>query len=117
MSKAPKARPMVFFFIRFFYFSFLVLPCLIDHLIRPRQHVRRNVPILDFRLFDHRITLSALAKTFGGIVNPICLAVLRLMMKSNLTGRSIGKSAALAPLRILSTYVAARRYMSASLGP
>ncbi|HEY6367441.1 MAG TPA: hypothetical protein VI585_21890, partial [Candidatus Binatia bacterium] len=26
-----------------------------------------------FRLVVHRITLSALAKTLGGIVNPICL--------------------------------------------
>jgi hypothetical protein len=27
----------------------------------------------------HRITLSALASTFGGIVRPICLAALRLI--------------------------------------
>ena len=44
--------------------------------------------ILDFRLFDHRITLSALAKTLGGIGNPICFAVFRLMMNSNFVGCS-----------------------------
>jgi plasmid stability protein len=39
--------------------------------------------ILDFGLFGHRIALSALANTFGGIVNPICSAVLRLITVSN----------------------------------
>ena len=52
---------------------------------------------------SHLITLSALASTFGGIVRPICLAVFRLMMNSNLVGCSTGRSAGLAPLRILST--------------
>lgn len=32
------------------------------------------------------ITLSALAKTFGGIVNPICLAVFRLITGSHFAG-------------------------------
>src|SRR5262245_40891918 len=63
------------------------------------------------------ITLSARASTFGGMVRPICLAVLRLMMNSNFIGCSTGRSAGLAPLRILSTYVAARRYRSVMLGP
>jgi hypothetical protein len=44
------------------------------------------------------MTLSALASTFGGIVMPICLAVFRLMMKSNFVGYSTGRSAALRPL-------------------
>jgi hypothetical protein len=35
------------------------------------------------RLTPYRITLSALAKTLGGMINPICFAVLRLMMNSN----------------------------------
>ena len=52
---------------------------------------------------SHLITLSALASTFGGIVRPICLAALRLMMNSNFVGCSTGRSAGLAPLRILST--------------
>ena len=49
------------------------------------------------------ITLSALASTFGGIVRPICFAVLRLITSSNFVGCSTGRSAALAPFRILST--------------
>ena len=39
------------------------------------------------------ITLSALARTFGGIVRPICLAAFRLMMNSNFFGCSTGKAA------------------------
>src|SRR4030095_16110835 len=54
----------------------------------------------------YRITLSARTSTFGGIVRPICLAVLRLMMNSNLIGCSTGRSAGFVPLRILSTYQA-----------
>src|SRR5687768_4198380 len=64
--------------------------------------------ILDFRSADHRITLSALAKTLGGIVRPMCLASAKLIISSNLAGRSIGISAGLPPLRILCTYSPAR---------
>ena len=65
------------------------------------------------RLFTpYRITRSALANTFGGIVNPICFAALRLMMNSNFFGCSTGSSAGFAPFSILSTYVAARRSKS-----
>jgi hypothetical protein len=53
--------------------------------------------------FHHLITLSALASTLGGIVRPICFAVLRLMINSNFVGCSTGRSAGLAPFRILST--------------
>jgi hypothetical protein len=75
-----------------------------NYSVRPRQHIRRNrLTILDFRLFDHRITLSALAKTLGGIVNPICFAVFKLMTSSNFIGCSTGSSAGLAPFRSLST--------------
>ncbi len=52
---------------------------------------------------DHRITRSALAKTVGGMVNPICFAAFRLITNSNFFGCSTGRSAGLAPLRILST--------------
>src|SRR5688572_25133758 len=38
------------------------------------------------------MTLSALAKRFGGIVRPICLAVFRLITSSNLVGCSMGRS-------------------------
>jgi hypothetical protein len=63
------------------------------------------------------ITLSALASTLGGIVRPICLAALRLMINSNFFGCSTARSAGLAPLRILSTKVAARRNKSVKLTP
>ena len=52
---------------------------------------------------SHRITLSALANTLGGMVNPICLAAFRLITSSNFVGCSTGKSAGLAPFKILST--------------
>src|SRR5690349_14856760 len=60
----------------------------------------------------YRITRCARASTLGGIVRAICLAVLRLITSSNLVGCSTGKSAGLAPLRILSTYAALRRNRS-----
>src|SRR5512134_1709645 len=69
---------------------------------------------LRFAIF-HRITLSALASTLGGIVRPICLAVLRLITRSSFVGRSTGSSPAFAPLRILSTSRAAWRAISESL--
>ena len=49
------------------------------------------------------ITSSARRSRDGGIVSPSALAVLRLMISSNFVGCSTGKSAGLAPLRILST--------------
>ena len=59
-----------------------------------------------FGLSVHRITLSALANTFGGIVRPICFAVLRLITKSNFIGCSTGRSGGLAPVKNLSTFAA-----------
>src|SRR5437660_11908049 len=49
------------------------------------------------------ITSSARRSRDGGIVIPSALAVLRLMINSNFVGCSTGRSAGLAPLRILST--------------
>src|SRR5689334_10914284 len=71
-----------------------------------REHQRRN-DISDklqslTASFCHRITLSALPKHLDGLLNPICLAVFRLMRSSTLVGRSTGSSAGLAPLRTLS---------------
>jgi hypothetical protein len=57
----------------------------------------------------HLITLSARNSTDCGIVRPICFAVLRLIISSNFVGPCTGRSAGLAPFRILSTYVATRR--------
>jgi hypothetical protein len=68
---------------------------------RFRSSWESDYPSLE--LFDYLITRSALANTFGGIVSPICFAVLRLIMNSNFFGSSTGKSAGLAPFRILST--------------
>jgi hypothetical protein len=47
------------------------------------------------------------ASSDGGIVRPSALAVLRSMMSSNLVGCSMGRSAGLAPFRLLSAYIAA----------
>src|SRR6516162_1026895 len=65
----------------------------------------------------HSITSSARASRRGGIVRPSALAAFRLMTSSNLVGCSTGKSSGLAPLRILSTYPAARRTISEILLP
>src|SRR5215468_949370 len=62
---------------------------------------------------DHWITSSARWSIDGGIVSPSALAVLRLMTSRYRDGCSIGRSAGLAPFRILSTYMAARLYKSA----
>jgi hypothetical protein len=60
-------------------------------------------PPLPSCLLPHRITLSARASTFGGIVTPICVAVFRLINSSNRIGCSTGSSAGFVPFRILST--------------
>src|SRR5262245_55386959 len=51
----------------------------------------------------HSITSSARARSAGGKVTARALAVFRFMTSSNLVGCSIGRSAGLAPLKILST--------------
>ena len=53
---------------------------------------------------------SARSSSDCGIVRPSAFAVFRLMVNSNLVGCCTGKSAGLAPLRILSTYTAACRH-------
>ena len=55
------------------------------------------------------ITSSARCNSDCGIVSPRAFAVLRLITSSNLVGCSTGRSAGLAPFRILSTYAALRR--------
>src|SRR5262249_36296522 len=56
----------------------------------------------------YSITSSARASTVGGIARPSAFAALRLMTNRYLEACSTGRSAGLAPLRILSIYVAAR---------
>src|ERR1043165_879912 len=67
-------------------------PHLSDNAVGPRQHV-------------------------GGFVRPICLAAFILITNSNCFGCSSGISAGLAPLRILSTCAAARRYKASNSAP
>jgi NitT/TauT family transport system substrate-binding protein len=50
-----------------------------------------------------RITSSAWKRSVGGMVRPRVWAVLRLMTSSNFIGCSTGRSAGLAPFKILST--------------
>jgi len=57
---------------------------------------------VEFLWSGHSMIWSARCSSDGGIVRPIALAVLRLMTSSNLVGCSTGRSAGLAPLRILS---------------
>src|SRR5690242_2083201 len=64
-----------------------------------------------------RITLLAFASTSGGIATPIWLAVLRLSAKSNFVGCTSVSSPGFLPLKIWSTYSAARRERSGRLTP
>src|SRR5262244_3830053 len=57
----------------------------------------------------HSITSSASARSLSGIWRPSALAVLRLITVSYLAGACTGSSAGFSPLRMRSTYVAARR--------
>jgi hypothetical protein len=52
---------------------------------------------------DYSVTWSARSSSAGVIVMPRALAVLRLIANSNVVGCSTGRSAGLAPFRILST--------------
>ena len=63
------------------------------------------------------ITLSALARTLGGMVTPICLAAFRLIISSNFVGCSTGRSAGFAPFKILSTITAERLWGSSLSAP
>lgn len=53
----------------------------------------------------------------GGKVNPIALAVLRLMISSNAVGCSTRRSVGFASFKIMSTRFAARRYLSGERKP
>src|SRR5262245_10949883 len=52
---------------------------------------------------SHLITRFARASTSGGIVRPICFAAFKLITNSNFVACCTGKSAGLAPFKILST--------------
>src|SRR5262249_30633720 len=65
----------------------------------------------------HLITLSARYSIDCGMLRPICLAVLRLITSSNFVGRSTGRSAGLAPLRVWATEHTTRRELSPMCPP
>src|SRR5262249_31756205 len=65
----------------------------------------------------HSITSSASASNLSGIWRPSVLAVLRLITVSYLVGACTGSSAGFSPLRMRSTYVAARRKLSVRSTP
>jgi len=65
----------------------------------------------------YRMTSSARSSSDCGIAMSSAWAVLRLTTSSSLVGCSTGRSPGLAPLRILSTKIAALRNSSVMLGP
>src|SRR5262249_18759731 len=83
-----------------------------DRLLRARRERPRRCYAAEQRdelASPHSITSSARASSVGGTSIPSVFAVLRLITSSNLVGCSTGRSAGLAPFRILSTYAALRR--------
>jgi hypothetical protein len=82
----------------------------------PREMSAFN-PKRTFASCVYSITLSARSRIEFGILIPSVLAVFRLTTRSNLVGCSTGKSAGLAPFKILSTYVAALRNNTARSTP
>lgn len=94
----------------------LVLPDRIELFRRESDLMSSSPPRADIRQIDqharevpnpttpgHSITSSASASNEGGTMTPSVLAALRLTMNVNLAGCSIGRSAGLAPFKILST--------------
>src|SRR5262245_28995275 len=75
---------------------------------RPRR--RRAADQRDEFAPFHSITSSARTSTDAGTSRPRALAVLRLMTSSYFTGACTGRLAGFSPLRMRSTYPAARRY-------
>ena len=65
----------------------------------------------------YSITSSAMANSEDGMVRPSAFAVLRLTIKSYLVGACTGISPGFSPLRMRSTYPAARRTGSWVFGP
>src|SRR5438128_5200000 len=91
---------------------FLRLLCLGGQTHRKKQSAKSDAKEFAFctiayclaaRACFHLITLSARKRTDSGIVRLRAFAVFRLITSSNFVGLSTGKSAGLAPLRILST--------------
>ena len=78
------------------------------------RHVR-FVPTPDMPCYS--ITSSARVSSVGGTMMPSAFAVFKLITSSYLVGCSTGRSAGFAPLKILSTKNADRRYRSRRSAP
>ena len=80
-----------------------------SHVVDAEQtsHPEHRLTFLAFFLAacgaDHSITWSARCRIDRGIVRPSAFAVLMLITNSNFVGCSTGRSAGLAPFKILST--------------
>ena len=97
-----------------------------DILTPKSGHVRCNLgcPLcanskLLHRSKQHLYSITSVARTTieSGSVNPIAFAVFRLRTRSNFVACSTGRSAGFAPLKILSTKYAARRYIEGRFSP
>src|SRR5262249_3452786 len=88
-------------------------------LLRPRRERprRRAAEQRDELASFHSMTSSARASTLSGNARPSVLAVLTLIVSSYLIGCCTGNSATFAPLRIRSTYDAARLHESSTSDP
>src|SRR5262249_11868506 len=82
---------------------------------RPHRHGAAKKPGESPPL--HSMTSSARSRIAAGIFRPSVLAVFRLTTSWNRVGCCMGKSAGLAPFRILSTYPAASRNCSETSRP
>jgi hypothetical protein len=71
------------------------------------QHIELAFDIAEYEVGSmaraYSITSSARASSVGGTSRPSAFAVVKLMTRSNLVGCSTGRSAGLAPRKILST--------------
>ena len=92
----------------------------LQRVVGPRRAMGSVLPCSDIRrrarvgrpITGHRMISSALSRSDSGIVMPSVFATLRLMIRLNLLGCSMGRSPGLAPFRILSTYSAPRLHIS-----
>jgi hypothetical protein len=84
---------------------------------RERRRCRRAANERHKLATPHSITSSARASSVGGISSPSAFAVLRLIASWYFVGCCTGRSAGLSPLRMRSTYEAARWYRSIASGP
>src|SRR5262249_19861295 len=87
------------------------MPHISDHTLLCSHHAqegrkadRAHIAVGASVVAAQRITSSAWKRSVGGFVRQTGLAVLRLMPSSNFKGCSTGRSAGLAPFKILPTY-------------